>query len=270
MMGTRMFEFDVALSASGFLVGLLIGLTGVGGGAVMTPLLILLFGVRPTMAVGTDLAYATITKIFGSAAYIRRGQVNFPYIRWLVVGSVPGALVAVFVLTPWLDRSGVDVETMTTRMLGWMLLAVGVISILERRFFEGALRDSAIIRSHAVQRRFKEPILVIGGLLIGVGVGLTSVGSGSLLMAVLLLVSELNILVLIGTDIVHATILLATAGCAHLIQGNVDIGLAAALLVGSIPGIWAGSRLAQVVPTTPLRYALAVLLAATGFKLAFF
>lgn len=265
-----MFEFDPALSASGFVVGLLIGLTGVGGGAVMTPLLILLFGVRPTMAVGTDLAYATITKIFGSVAYIRRGQVNVPYIRWLVVGSVPGALLAVFVLTPWLDDHGVDIEYMTTRMLGWMLLTVGVISILERRFFEGALRDSPIIRSHAVQRRFKEPILVVGGLVIGLAVGLTSVGSGSLLMAVLLLVSELNVLVLIGTDIVHATILLATAGAAHLVKGNVDVGLAATLLLGSVPGIFVGSRLAQVVPTTPLRYALAILLAATGLKLAVF
>lgn len=269
MMTVCMSAFDPTVSATGFVVGLLIGMTGVGGGALMTPLLILLFGVRPTLAVGTDLAYATITKIFGSAAYIRRGQVNFPYIRWLVVGSVPGALLAVFVLTPWLDRNGVDIEAMTTRVLGWMLLAVGVIGILERRFFAGALRDSALIRSHAVQRRFKEPILVIGGLAIGVAVGLTSVGSGSLLMAILLLVSELDVLVLIGTDIVHATILLATAGCAHLVKGNVDIGLVATLLVGSVPGIWAGSRLAQVVPTTPLRYALALLLAATGFKLAF-
>jgi hypothetical protein len=259
--------FDPWLSASGFVVGLLVGLTGVGGGALMTPLLILLFGVKPTTAVGTDVLYAFITKSVGSFQYIRRGQVNFPYIRWLVVGSVPGALTAVFVITPWFEEIGLDVQNFTTRALGVMLLLVGLISVLERRFFAGRLRDSRIIRSEAVQRRYKEPILVIGGLLIGIGVGLTSVGSGSMLMAVLLLVSELSVLVLIGTDIVHATILLGAAGGAHLVRGNVDLMMVVALLIGSIPGISLGTRLAQVVPTNPLRYALALLLTATGAKL---
>ncbi len=259
--------FDPWLSVSGFVVGALVGMTGVGGGALMTPLLILFFGVRPTLAVGTDLAYATITKVFGSIAYVRRGQVNFPYIRWLVVGSVPGSLFAVLVLMPWLRDSGIDVESLISRALGLMLVAVGVISVLERRFFAGKLRDSYIIRNESVQKRFKEPILVLGGLVIGIGVGLTSVGSGSILMAVLLLVSELNVLVLIGTDIVHATILLGTAGAAHLVSGNVDVVMVATLLSGSIPGIWVGSRLAQIVPTNPLRYGLAILLAATGLKL---
>ena len=91
---------DPALNVSGFIVGLLVGMTGVGGGALMTPLLILVFGMKPTVAVGTDLAYATITKTFGSLQYLSRGQVNFPYIRWLVVGSVPGAMIAIFVITP--------------------------------------------------------------------------------------------------------------------------------------------------------------------------
>ena len=258
---------DPWLSVSGLVVGVLIGMTGVGGGALMTPLLILVFGVRPTTAVGTDLAYATITKTFGSYQYIRRGQVNFPYVRWLVVGSVPGALFAVFVLTPWFISKGIDVERMTTRVLGVMLVLVGIIGILEHRFFAGKLRDSRLIRSHTVQVRYKEVILVTGGLAMGIGVGLTSVGSGSILMAILLLVSELDVLMLIGTDLVHATILLAAAGGAHLIRGHVDPFMVASLLIGSIPGIYAGTRLAQVVPTTPLRYGLAVLLAATGFKL---
>jgi uncharacterized membrane protein YfcA len=139
--------------------------------------------------------------------------------------------------------------------------------VLENRFFAGRLRDSQLIRSHAVQRRFKEPILVVGGLVIGITVGLTSVGSGAILMAVLLLVSELNVLVLIGTDLVHATILLGAAGAAHLVKGHVELRIVAALLLGSIPGIWVGTRLAQVIPTNPLRYALAVLLILTGLKL---
>lgn len=246
---------------------MLVGLTGVGGGALMTPLLILVFGVRPTVAVGTDLAYATVTKVFGSIQYIRRGQVNFPYIRWLAVGSVPASLFAVLVMTPWFAEAGVDVERFTLRALGLMLLAVGLISILERRFFAGRFRDSRLIRNPQVQDRFKEPILVVGGALIGLGVGLTSVGSGSLLMAVLLLVSELNILVLIGTDLVHATVLLGTAGAAHFLRGNVDIAMMVALLTGSLPGIWVGSRLAQLVPSNPLRYGLALLLFVTGLKL---
>jgi hypothetical protein len=258
---------DLGLSATGFVVGALVGMTGVGGGALMTPLLILLFGMRPTMAVGTDLAYATITKLFGSVQYMRLGRVNYPYIRWLVVGSVPGSMFAVFVLTPWFERRGIDVETLTSDLLGTMLFLVGIISVLENRFFAGRLRDSQLIRSHAVQRRFKEPILVVGGLVIGITVGLTSVGSGAILMAVLLLVSELNVLVLIGTDLVHATILLGAAGAAHLVKGHVELRIVAALLLGSIPGIWVGTRLAQVIPTNPLRYALAVLLILTGLKL---
>jgi uncharacterized membrane protein YfcA len=259
--------FDPWLSLSGFVVGALIGLTGVGGGALMTPLLILVFGIRPTMAVGTDLTYATLTKTFGSVQYIRRGHVNFPYIRWLIVGSVPSSLFAVLVLTPWFIRKGIDVEHVTTSALGVMLVLVSIISILEQRFFAGQLRDSRLIRNDSVQKRFKEPILVVGGIFIGLGVGLTSVGSGSVLMAILLLVSELDVLVLIGTDLVHATILLGAAGAAHFARGNVELPLVAALLVGSLPGIWVGSRLAPRMPTTLLRYALALLLLATGAKL---
>lgn len=242
-------------------------MTGVGGGALMTPLLILFFGIRPTTAVGTDLAYATLTKVVGTVAYARRGQVNFPYIQWLAAGSVPGSLLAVFVIMPWLVELGIDVENLTTRALGTMLTLAGTISLLERKFFAGKLRDAAWVRHPSVQKRYKEVILVIGGGLIGMAVGLTSVGSGSILMAVLLLVSELNVLTLIGTDLVHATILLGTAGLAHFAQGNVDLELLGNLLIGSIPGIWFGSWLAQRIPTEPLRYVLSALLVATGIKL---
>jgi len=259
--------FDPWLSVSGFVVGLMVGLTGVGGGALMTPLLILLFGVRPTLAVGTDLAYATITKVVGSLQYMRMGHVNYPYVRWLLVGSVPGSLFGVLVVTPWFARAQIDIEHFTSRALGVMLLVVGVISVLERRFFNGRLRDSWWIRHESVQKRYKEVILVVGGALIGLAVGMTSVGSGAILMAILLLVSELDLIVLVGTDLVHATILLATAGAAHFVKGNVEVGLVGALLVGSIPGIWIGSRLAPRVPAAPLRYALAVILSATGLKL---
>jgi uncharacterized membrane protein YfcA len=258
---------DPMLSLSGFVVGVLIGMTGVGGGALMTPLLILFFGIRPTTAVGTDIAYAFITKSFGSLEYVRRGQVNFPYVRWLLVGSIPTALFAIFVLVPSFEERGLDVEKMTTQALGVMLIVVGVVSFLEHRFFEGRLRDSEIIRSDAVQRRFKEPILVVGGMVIGLCVGLTSVGSGAILMAVLLLVSELGLLILIGTDLVHATILLAAAGGAHFLRGHVEIPIVISLLIGSLPGIWLGARFAQRIPTTPLRYALSALLIVTGAKL---
>ena len=213
---------DPWLAVSGFVVGTLVGLTGVGGGALMTPLLILLFGVRPTLAVGSDLAYATLTKVVGSVQYVRRGQVNFPYVRWLIVGSVPSSVLAVAVLAPWLARQGFDVEHLTARVLGAMLVGVAVLTLTESWLYAGRLRDSRVIRSRTVQKRFKEPILILGGLFIGAGVGLTSVGSGSVLMAILLLVSELDLLVLIGTDIVHASILLAAAGATHWLKGNVE------------------------------------------------
>jgi uncharacterized protein len=259
--------FDPWLAASGFVVGTLVGLTGVGGGALMTPVLILLFGVRPTLAVGSDLAYATITKVVGSIGYLRRGQVNLPYVRWLIVGSVPGSVLAVTVLTPWFGHLGWNIERLTTRALGVMLIIVSVLTFTEHWFYAGRLRDSRIIRSHAVQRRFKEPILVAGGLVIGLGVGLTSVGSGALLMAILLLVSELDLLVLIGTDIVHAVILLAAAGASHWVRGNVQWPLVLGLLVGSVPGVWLGSRLSQFVPSTPLRAGLAIILGTIGLNL---
>ena len=184
-----------------------------------------------------------------------------------MVGSIPASLFAIFVLMPWIEAKGIDVESMTTRALGAMLGIVGVLTILEHRFFAGRLRDSTIIRSEAVQRRYKEPILILGGLVIGLCVGMTSVGSGAILMAVLLLVSELGLLVLVGTDLVHATILLAAAGGAHFVRGHVEIPIVISLLVGSLPGIWIGARLAQRVPTTALRYTLSVLLIVTGVKL---
>lgn len=243
-------------------------MTGVGGGALMTPLLILLFGVRPTLAVGSDLAYATITKVVGSIQYVRRGQVNFPYVRWLIVGSVPASVLAVSVVAPWLRASGVDVEHLTSRALGLMLVGVAALTLTEPFLYAGRVRDSRLIRSHTIQVRFKEPILVLGGVFIGAGVGLTSVGSGSVLMAILLLASELDLLVLIGTDIVHATILLGAAGTTHWLQGNVEPRLVVGLLVGSVPGVWVGSRLSQVVPRGPLRAGLAIVLGVTGLKLA--
>ncbi len=255
------------LTLSGFVVGMLVGMTGVGGGALMTPLLILAFGVQPTTAVGTDLAYATITKVVGASQYVRQGHVNYPYIRWLAVGSVPTALLCVLWLLPWLANSGIDVEATTTRALGVMLGVAGVIGILEHGFFEGRLRNSRFIRNPTVQRRIKEPILVAGGAVIGLAVGLTSVGSGAILMAILLLVSELPVLMLIGTDLVHATLLLGAAGAAHLAHGHVEFDLLLPLLTGSIPGIWLGTRAAQRIPTTPLRYVLGALLVATGIKL---
>jgi uncharacterized membrane protein YfcA len=141
-------------------------------------------------------------------------------------------------------------------------------TLTERWLYAGRLRDSPIDHSPVLQKRFKEPILVAGGIVIGVAVGLTSVGSGAILMAILLLVSELDLLVLIGTDIVHATILLAAAGLTHWVRGNVEPMLVLGLVAGSIPGVWVGSRLSQVIPREPMRAALAVILGATGAKLA--
>jgi uncharacterized protein len=259
--------FDPSLAATGFVVGILVGLTGVGGGALMTPILILLFGVRPTLAVGTDLAYASVTKLVGAIQYLRRGQVNFPYVRWLVVGSVPATIATIWVVSPWMADAGIDLEQVTTRALGAMLVVVACLTLTEPLVYGGRLRNSRFIRSHAVKTRFKEPILVVGGIVIGAGVGLTSVGSGSLLMAILLLVSELDILVLIGTDIVHAMILIAAAGTAHWVRGNVEFRLVATLLVGSVPGAWVGSHLSPYVPRSILRMGLALVLGATGLKL---
>ncbi len=249
-------------TASGFAVGLLVGLTGVGGGSLMTPLLVLLFGFHPSTAVGTDLLYAAATKTVGSAMHGFRNTIDWRVVRRLASGSVPGAVITLLILY----LSGVQSRATThaiSLILGIALLLTAV---------------SLLFRPQIVAfigKRLGEPskgkvstLTVITGLVLGVLVSLTSVGAGALgVTALLLLYPRLPTARIVGSDIAHAVPLTLVAGIGHWLLGTVDWPLLGSLLVGSVPGVVIGSYLAARTPDLVLRPLLAVTLILAGGRL---
>jgi uncharacterized membrane protein YfcA len=244
----------------GFGVGILIGLTGIGGGSLMTPLLIVVAGYNPAVAIGTDLAYGAVTKTLGGWRVLRQGLVDLPLSVWLAVGSLPGALLGVWALNALNDRYGDDFEP-------WLLGAVAValfiaaLGILYRALFMPASRahetDSATLDAG------RKIMTVAVGLVLGFLLGLTSVGSGALVGLALILLFRLTPRRVVGTDVFHAAALMWTAAIAHMLSGNVDFGLMGTILLGSMPGVWIGTALLPRVPVDGLRPVLgAVLLGA--------
>ncbi len=231
-------------------VGLLVGLTGIGGGSLMTPLLLLAGGVSPAVAIGTDLAYGAVTKTVGGWRHLRSGTVDLAVSKWLAVGSVPGSLAGVAAV-------GLVAADALLVFVAIALL-VAALGILARAFVL-APRERDTVEMDARRR-----LGAIGmGLVLGALVGLTSVGSGALIGLVLILIFRLTPHRVVGTDVFHAAILLWTAGIAHGIAGNIDYLLAATILLGSIPGVWIGTAILPLVPAAGLRPALGcVLLAA--------
>jgi uncharacterized membrane protein YfcA len=255
---------DWMIPLLGFVVGLLVGMTGIGGAALMTPLLILLAGVRPVVAVGTDLAYGAITKAVGALLHYRRRTVDFAITWHLGVGSIPAALLGV-ALIDWMkgDAENGAVDEFISRALGLVLIAVALSLLL--RPWPKQTSVQAVPSSYS---RKQGQLTVVLGAAIGFLVGLTSVGSGSLIAASLVMVyPELALRRVVGTDILHAMLLSAAAGSAHLYAGTVDVNLLGALLLGSIPGVWLGSHMAVRVPDRILRPIMASLLFAIGYKL---
>ncbi len=255
---------DWTIPLLGFVVGLLVGLTGIGGAALMTPLLILLGGVRPVVAVGTDLAYGAITKAVGALLHYRRRTVDLAITWHLGLGSIPAALLGV-ALIGWMrgDAKNGAVDQFISRALGLVLIAVSL-SLLLRPWS----RQSSFHGDHPGYSRQRRALTIVLGATVGFLVGLTSVGSGSLIAASLVMVyPELPLRRVVGTDIFHAMLLSAAAGLLNLWLGTVDLKLLGSLLVGSIPGVWLGSHMAVRVPDRILRPILASLLLAIGYKL---
>jgi uncharacterized membrane protein YfcA len=231
-------------------VGVLIGLTGIGGGSLMTPLLILVIGVQPVVAIGTDLAYGAITKTVGGWRHLRSGTVDLGVSKWMAFGSVPGALAGVFLL----ERLNLDVTVVLALVAG--ALIVVSLAVLGRALFVRAPRERAEVPLTA---RSKAGAVSIG-LVLGLVLGLTSVGSGALIGPALILLFRLTPRRVVGTDVFHAAIMLWAAGLAHWIGGNVDFALMGTILVGSVPGVWIGSALVDRVPAAFLRPALGCVL----------
>jgi uncharacterized membrane protein YfcA len=247
---------------SGFCVGALVGMTGVGGGSLMTPLLILLFGIHPATAVGTDLLYAAVTKCFGTLVHGYSGTVDWRIVRRLAIGSVPMALLGIGILSGF-DLRGGALARLITDVLGGALLATALALIF---------RTSLLARCHALlpqpdARRTVALTVLFGGVL-GVLVSISSVGAGAIGVTVLtLLYPRLPTARIVGSDIAHAVPLTLIAGLGHWMIGSVDMPVLGSLLLGSVPGIVLGSYAALRVPDRPLRWILAIVLALAGGRL---
>jgi len=254
---------DFRVSALGLVVGVLVGLTGMGGGAVMTPMLILLGWARPVIAVGTDLVWGTLTKGFGAFVHYRQRTVDFTIVKRLALGSIPGALLGLGLLVHLRSRGGDATDKVVVRMLGIALMCVAV-SLLVR-----SLRGSRII-SEGERAVFSGPAWMTSlvGALVGFLVSLTSVGSGSLIIACLVVIyPSLPLRRIVGSDIVHALLLLGVSASGHLGMGSINTPLLGGLLIGSIPGVWLGSRMSAFFPEKILRPILGTTLLFLGYKL---
>ncbi len=254
---------DVKLSLAGLLIGILVGMTGMGGGSLMTPMLVFLFGFKPTVAIGTDILHGAIFKSFGAARHRQLGTVHARLTLWMLLGSAPFSLVGVG-LSTWLKhRYGEGFEDTAAIILGLALIAGGI-GFAVKTFVEGRAKSDAPFLLGTKDRRIALVTGAIGGFI----VGLTSVGSGTFFGLVMLLVFPLTASKVVGTDIFHAAALLWVAGAGHLAAGNVDLAAMGSLLVGSIPGVLIGSQVSVNLPDLALRLGLAMTLTLAGLKLA--
>lgn len=262
---------DPIIVIAGGIVGVLVGLTGMGGGALMTPVLVLLFGIQPLAAVSSDLVVSLFMKPVGGLVHLRHGTVHFPLVKWLCVGSVPAAFAGVLLLRAL--GNGEDVQQVVKVSLGVALL-LAVVTMSTRGLLE-LRRHGRSWRAGTVGARTEPRPLVVKvlptvviGIIGGVVVGMTSVGSGSLIIVLLLvLYPRLRAGELVGTDLVQAVPLVGAAALGHALFGEVQLGLTVALLVGAIPGVWIGARLSSRAPQMVVRRALALVLIASGLKL---
>ena len=253
---------DWLYTLSGFAVGAIVGLTGVGGGSLMTPLLVLLFGVHPATAVGTDLLYAAITKSGGTVVHGRKGHIDWQIVRRLAAGSIPAAAITILILSQLPNRSA-EVTHLISVSLGIALLLTACAIVFRKRIIAYALhREDSFVQRHL------GPVTVAVGALLGVLVSISSVGAGALGVAALFfLYPQLPAVRIVGSDVVHAVPLTLVAGLGHWWLGSVDWSLLGALLLGSLPGIWVGSHISAKVPDRILRPILASMLVLIGAKL---
>ena len=250
------------LTLTGLLIGTLVGMTGMGGGSLMTPILVIVFGINPTVAIGSDIAHGAIFKTVGAVQHRRMGNVRAQLAGWMFLGSAPLSILGVW-LAHWLDRRyGDGIESVMAQVLGGALL-FGCVGLLAKSFLRAkAVGDEAFVLS---PRDRAAAVLI--GLFGGFVVGLTSVGSGVFFGLTLLVIFPLKAHKVVGTDIFHAAALLYVAGIGHWVAGNVDLSVVGWLLLGSIPGVLLGGHLTLSIPERPLRLVLAAVLGLAGLKL---
>ena len=247
---------------SGFLIGALVGVTGMGGGSLLTPLLVIVFGFKPTLAVGTDILHGAIFKSFGAVRHRRLGTVHAHLMLWMFLGSGPMSLAGVALAT-WINHHSGSAESIESYAIG-VALVFGGMGLIAKTFIKRGIQpDDA---PFLMARRDKLIAFTLGATC-GFVVGLTSVGSGTFFGLVMVLVFPLTLPKIVGTDIFHAAALLWVAGFGHLVAGNVDLRTMGWLLTGSIPGILLTSHFTLRLPDRTLRLGLASVLMLSGIKL---
>jgi uncharacterized protein len=255
---------DPLLILFGLGVGLLVGMTGIGGGSLMTPLLIIVIGVQPVTAIGSDLAYGAVTKTVGGIKHFRQRTVAIRLSTWMAVGSVPSAVLGVYVLEALERAYGGDFESLLLTMVAAAVLFSGVATLVRAVFL-----TKLIERERRGFRLTKKDRIVAAsvGVFVGFVLGITSAGSGALIAVALIYIFRLVPTRVVGTDVFHAALLLWAAAIAHIVAGNVDYALVGTILLGSLPGVWFGSHMSVRLPTGALRTALGVVLIGAGLGL---
>ena len=259
-------DFQIGLVIAGLSVGFIVGLTGVGGGSLMTPIL-LWFGIPPTTAVGTDLLYAAFTKMAGVFVHNKKKNINWKITGWLSLGSIPAALITLWIL----DNIKTDVSVVNAvikRSLGWALLFTSIAILFKKKIASYSQKHAGDRFHH--ESKTQNMLTIAIGVMLGATVTLTSIGAGALgTVTLFFLYPLLPTPKLVGTEIAHAVPLTLVAGLGHASMGNLDYMLLGQLLIGSLPGIYIGSMLSGKVPDLFLRNAIAVMLFFAGYKLIF-
>jgi hypothetical protein len=250
-----------------FGVGILVGLTSMGGAALMTPLLMLFGGMTPVMAVGTDLAYGSVTKIVGAWMHWKQKTVDMRVALLLACGSVPGGTFG-FLCIQYMHAQGLNADKFVKRAIG-VVLVIGAVTMIVRTLRRRTENEGGNLIERNLIQRNKVKSTIIWGFFIGFAVGLTSVGSGSLIAPFLILLFPNNPARVVGTDVFHASILVSATAFLHGNAGHVDWLMVPVMLAGSIPGVLLGSYLAPRLPSRPLRVGIGSLLFATGYQLVF-
>ena len=258
---------DFGFTFAGFVVGFIIGLTGVGGGSLMTPVLVLVFSIKPAVAVGTDLLYAAITKGGGILSHNRQQTIDWRVVRLLSAGSIPATLLAVLTLKQ-LAGMGINYEPVITSMLSIALILTSLVILFNGQLQSlGRTEPFQFIR--IIHRRLRAPMTIVAGFIIGILVTFSSVGAGALGAAFLFfLYPRFNTVRIVGTDLAHAVPITAIAGLGHWHLGSVDFQLLLSLIIGSLPGIYLGSHAGIRLPEKSMRMLLALMLMLIGGRLA--
>lgn len=250
---------------AGLFVGFCVGVTGVGGGSLMTPILIMLLKVEPHIAVGTDLLYAAISKFFGGLVHFRKSNVVWSIVIWLAIGSIPASIATNYLIATYFGNI-TAIKTVMTLILGIMLAVTGLSLIFRNRieaFFDKYRNNTSEFKATDIPK-YK---LLLMGLLLGVVVTMSSVGAGAFgVLALVLIFPQLPLIRIIGSDVVHAVLLTLVAGMGHLLSGSVDFHMLTFLLMGSIPAIIVGTLLSSKLPEKKLRPILGVTLLLLGIN----